>query len=189
MIDERELKEVYEEDTKGRKYHSSILSQKGWVDFKQAEKQHGEVHTFNPNKCITKREFLELTDDLKRVYITTLRKKYNVTNIEIAFSMGWDNSALGKEIKRLGISKGRQKYKKTVAQEKAWQDFLSSGDVTEKAAQIKAKTKEELGATVCNLHFEQVGELNAELIAKRISALIADGVKCKVAITIETVEV
>lgn len=192
MIDEREIKEVYTEDTIGRKYHKPILTAKnGFINYKEAQKQHGEVQSFNLNKLLTKKEFLKLTDDLKKMYITNLKEKYNATYTEIAFSMGWDNSSLGKLLKNIGMPRGYNTGKKNAEQTIGWQEFLKQKEEnTPKIETIKEATeKKEFVSSVCNLHFEQVGEMNAELIAKRISALIPDGIKCKVAITIETAEV
>lgn len=69
---------------------------------------NGEVKEYRLNDPVRWGEFKEWPDDIKALYIKSLRKAYNVSDAKIMEMMGVSNITLCKEMKRLGISTGQR---------------------------------------------------------------------------------
>ncbi len=68
---------------------------------------NGEVKSYRLNEPMSWKEFKDLPDDIKVVYIKALRQKFNVPGKYIAVMMGVNACYYSKEINRLGISEGK----------------------------------------------------------------------------------
>ena len=73
---------------------------------KELRAMNGEVKTYKLNDPAGWKEFKVWPDDIKRDYITALRKKFNVNDSKIADMFGVTRGAMCREMKRLGISGG-----------------------------------------------------------------------------------
>lgn len=69
---------------------------------------NGEVKEYRLNDPVRWGEFKEWPDDIKVLYIKSLRKAYNVSDTKIMEMMGVSGITLCKEMKRLGISTGQR---------------------------------------------------------------------------------
>ena len=70
---------------------------------KQLESMNGEVKTYRLGKPMTWEGFTELPDDLKKMYIKELRKKFNVPDEELAAAFGIEDDEFSKCVLNLGI--------------------------------------------------------------------------------------
>lgn len=68
---------------------------------------NGEVKSYKLNDPMSWEEFKAMPDDIKRTYITALRKKYNVSDTKIAKMLGVSREHFCVETKRLGIGLGK----------------------------------------------------------------------------------
>lgn len=73
---------------------------------KERNAMNGECKSYRLNAPMTWEEFKALPDDLKVVYITALRQKYNVPDKYIAEMMGVKKSALCGLLTKLNLNKG-----------------------------------------------------------------------------------
>ena len=69
---------------------------------------NGEVKSYKLNDQMTWAEFKAMPDDIKIRYIKALRSKFNVSDTEIGVMLGVSQTAISKEIRRLGIGEGRR---------------------------------------------------------------------------------
>lgn len=184
MIDE--VKQVYQEDTVGRKYHTPIISKKQTKD----KGDNGELMTLNVNKPMSKEEFRQLSDSLKVMYIQHLRKTYGVTMTQIADMLGYNVSHFSsKIISRLNLRgqfRGRRPTKKQLA---LWKKFLKSGETeSEPPKKQELKRTDTPLAMFCNCSFTLKGELKVQDIAERIHAMVADGTLCSISVAIDAID-
>lgn len=70
---------------------------------KQLESMHGEVKTYQLGKPMSWNEFIFIPDDLKKMYIKKLRKKFNVPDEGLAAAFGIEDDEFRKCISDLGI--------------------------------------------------------------------------------------
>ena len=70
---------------------------------KQLESMNGEVKTYQLGKPMSLEDFGELPDDLKKMYIKELRKKFNVPDEELAVAFGIEDDEFRKLVSNLGI--------------------------------------------------------------------------------------
>lgn len=183
MIDE--VKQVYKEDTVGRKYHIPIISKK------QAEDKgdNGELMTLNVNKPMSKDEFRQLSDSLKVMYIQHLRKTYGVTMTQIADMLGYNVSHFSsKIISRLNLRGQFRGHRPTKKQLALWKKFLKSGETESKPQQKQELKRTDTPlAMFCNCSFTLKGELKVQDIAERIHAMVADGTPCSISVAIDAI--
>lgn len=70
----------------------------------QIKKMSGEVKSYKMNTPMTWDEFKDLPDDLKKIYIQTIRTKYGAPYSAIADMFGVASSLVGRWARTLGIS-------------------------------------------------------------------------------------
>ena len=70
---------------------------------KQLESMNGEVKTYQLGKPMSWEYFCNLPDDLKKMYIKELRKKFNVPDEELAVAFGIEDDEFRKCVSNLGI--------------------------------------------------------------------------------------
>lgn len=187
-----EIREVYDEDTKGRRYHTPIITKKNGA---YRDIPAGEIVRMNPGEPLKYSEFRELTDGLKKAYITALRTEYGVTSKQIAEMLGCNASHFSvSTITRLGLS-GIFKNKKRQSLEniKRWQEFLAKKDgFTEKANDKAPEPPHDItkGAVskVTRCGFTMKGNIKAQDILKRLDVMLSEDAECTVTISIETSE-
>ena len=96
------------------KFPSDYLSKK------ELRAMNGEVKTYRMNDPLTWKEFKEMPDDIRVLYIKALRNKYNVANAQISEMMGVHKVTFANEIARLGIKEGQRKGKTDTEGFLAW---------------------------------------------------------------------
>lgn len=98
---------------------------------KELRAMNGEVKTYKLNDPVGWKEFKTWPDDIKRDYITALRKKYNVSDTKIMEMLGVSNFTICKEMKRLGIPAG-QRSGRTKWDEDGWYAWVNGVPVEAK---------------------------------------------------------
>jgi hypothetical protein len=190
-----EIKEVYNEDTVGRKYHTPVVSKRK-RDMERVE-ENGEVSSLSLSEPMSRSQFESLPNSLKVVYIKHLRSVYSASMIQMASMLCIPYISFRKWMDRLELrgifSKG--KNLQTKKQAKEWEKFLSLKVTSEDNIKPILKTEEKMVDTtqqtnnlslkVSDCVFSLTGELNAQDIARKISAMVDDGVFCNVKIQIE----
>lgn len=184
MYFDNEVKQVYNEETNGKRYHNSIVSKPK----ERVEDTPGEVHTLYLNKPMLWAEFKTLTKDLKRMYIEHLCTTFCPTQKEVYTMLGCSPAHFHRTLEYLGligVFPGR-KSKQTKAQKKAWKDFLNNeGDTKSKQAK-EPKTIESntvRSTTIKEFTFTQSGPFNFDEFIKRLSAFIKDGDDCTLTVS------
>ena len=194
-MSEYEIKEVYQEDTTGRKYRAPIVSKRK-RDVERVE-ENGEVATVKLTEPMNRSEFEELPGSLKTMYIKHLHDVYGVSMTQLANMLGIPYITFRRKMDKLDVkgvfSKGRNMQSKK--QIKEWNKFLSLKKDVEDSSKVILKTEDKivdtkpqannLSLSVNDCVFSLTGELNAQDIARKISAMVNDGVFCNVKIQIE----
>ena len=197
-MSEYEIREVYEEDTIGRKYHPPIVSKKWTTPVK--EEEHGEVFTLRFDRPMSDEEFQELNNELKSLYLKHLKNRYNVSMGQIADMLGIHYSTLKRRIENVELCgvfpKGNNNQ--TKEQEKEWEKFLNveTEDVSDSEPEKEASEQQQYTSTlvpnytqiipmrVSEVTFKATGILNVSDISKKISSMIDDGTVCEISVSI-----
>lgn len=82
---------------------------------KELQKMNGECKSYRLNEPMTWAEFLEMPDDIQKLYIMALRKKYKVPNADLARMFGVERTCLSNHLNRHGFPKatvGKTKWDK-----------------------------------------------------------------------------
>lgn len=109
---------------------------------KELRAMNGEVKSYKLNDPVSWAEFKAWPDDIKRDYITALRKKYNVSDTKIMEMLGVSCFTISREMKRLGISAG-QRSGRTKWDEDGWYAWVNGvpvegkEEVAEEAATLE----------------------------------------------------
>lgn len=130
-------------------YHKRTHCGKGGAvrfpsDYKTAKElraMNGEVKEYRLNDPVRWGEFKEWPDDIKVLYIKSLRKAYNVSDTRIMEMMGVSGITLCKEMKRLGISTG-QRSGRTKWDKDGWYAWVNGVPVEAKEDVAKERTPE-----------------------------------------------
>lgn len=186
-MSDTEIKEVYKDDTVGRRYHIPTKSKKGTVLRKEPP---SEVVSLQLNSPMNKDEFNKLTDSLKVIYLKHLRQTFACSSIQVAQMLGYNSShfcTLTSKLNQKGLfQKGKKPTKK---QKIAWNKFLQG---TEPAAEgvfkPELKKHETPMSMFCNCSFTLKGELSVSDISERIKAMVVDGTPCQISIAINALE-
>jgi predicted transcriptional regulator len=123
IIKDRDIREAYEEDTVGRKYHNSITSKNNNYGMKT---EAGNCTTLQLNEPMTWTQFKKLSDSLKIMYLKHLREKYNVNISLLAKMFGVVPSTVFKLCQRLGFYELLTRTYMTKAEKQAWNEFVNS---------------------------------------------------------------
>ena len=70
---------------------------------------NGECKSYRLNQPMKWAEFKSMPDDVKIIYIKAIREKYNAPDTYIAKMLGIGQSMIVKEMRRLGISNGKDR--------------------------------------------------------------------------------
>ena len=184
MYFDNEVKQVYNEETNGKRHHNSIVSKPK----ERVEDTPGEVHTLYLNKPMLWAEFKTLTPDLKRMYIINLRNTYKVSSTDVRTMLGISSAHFYRTLKSLDLIGvfPQGNFKKTKKEAKAWKDFLNNeGDTESKQAkEPKAIENNTVNpTTVKEFTFTQSGPFNFDEFIKRLSAFIKDGDDCTLTVS------
>lgn len=193
MQERQDLKDIYRQDTVGKKIHTPIVSPTKTVFKAPSPAEIVQANIYSP---IERKTFFKLSDDAKKRYVSSLREKYSVTDTAICKMIGCDRSGFSKLCKKLGIAKGKGELPKpTVEQQKAWLEFTSKGETKPEETHVPVLAsdpvieqpiadKESLHTTCNLLKLEFAGTPNlvgfVELAEKMFSSLD----DCDVQITI-----
>jgi hypothetical protein len=98
---------------------------------KELRAMNGEVKEYRLNDPMRWKEFKAMPDDIKVLYIKSLRKAYNVSDTKITEMLGVSVYTLCKEMKRLGISAGQRSGRRKW-DEDGWYAWLNGAPVEAK---------------------------------------------------------
>lgn len=106
---------------------------------KERDAMNGEMKSYKLNEPMPWAEFKVMPDDIKRTYITTIRKKYNVSDVKIAEMLGCGQSTISKETQRLGIPSVKGGPGRAGGNKDAWYAWVNGVQVepAEKVAEVK----------------------------------------------------
>ncbi len=79
---------------------------------KELEAMNGETTTYQLNKPMKWKEFNNLPDDIKRIYLTSIQEKYGAPVLHLAKMFGCHRRTIGEEAIRLGLGRGRDAKRK-----------------------------------------------------------------------------
>jgi hypothetical protein len=180
-VENNEIKEIYSEDTQGRRYHPSIIT-------KQKERttdEPSECTTLKLNEPMLWKDFKTLTTDLKIMYIEHLLTTYSPTQKDVYLMLDCSPAHFHRTLAKLGLigifpGPGN---KQTKAQKRAWNAFIRNRpnpDVTPKLIPNTTptptpSTKLIKHAEIKEFSFIQTGPFNMAELTKRLSAFINDG--------------
>ena len=85
----------------------SVKFPSDYMTKKELKAMNGEVKSYHLNDPMTWKEFKKLPDDIKVVYIKSLREKYAVPNKNLAEAMGAKSGSFGKMMRDLGLGLGK----------------------------------------------------------------------------------
>lgn len=210
-IDRQDLKEVYTEDTKGRRYHQNIVTKNNLWNTKPMASEVKETQLKN----ITWKEFKKQPDDLKVFYLTMLKEKYGIKQRQICEMF---NISIATVVRLISDLKLNHIYTKkcpkwNAEKEAAWQAFLNgeaetteTTETTETEQTVETEETIETVKTVesvptvesvdnvllCNTYLPNVqldycGNLNVVAIASHIGKIIPSGTHCNVHIKIDVI--
>lgn len=119
------------------KFPSDFLSRK------ELKAMNGKCETYNLNRPMTWDEFKALPDHIKKMYVKSLREKFDVTNAGIADMFGIQRSTLSHHFTCYGISngyRGRRGY-----DEEKWRAWLNGEEVSTDGPEIT----EDIAVDIC----------------------------------------
>lgn len=86
----------------------SIKLPSDYMTKKELKAMNGEIKTYCMNDPMTWAEFKKLPNDLKVVYVKSLREKYKVPDNVIAKAMGISSASFSKLMHKLGLGLGKE---------------------------------------------------------------------------------
>lgn len=202
MFTDYEIRDSYNEDTAGRRYHAPIVSSKT-LPFKTEKPK--TTADFSLNKPMSFNEFLKLSDDLQKMYLSSLHTKFNANATDIRLMFGVSKTCFNtRVIRRLKFQGTFEKGKRMPSEDREkWNEFLGINTNTQDSKkdvvvvpknQQSHETSQEFNKTVSapakfsmdamSTSMTLQGNMNASEIANRLSAIIPDGVKCSITIHI-----
>lgn len=196
-ISDYEVRECYKEDTIGRKYHAPIVTKNKPA---VVDGECGEVESLQLKKPMQYKEFSELNDELKKIYLTHLRDTYHTTQGRVCEMLGISQSYFWKKVitplNLYGMYSG-VKRKLDEDERAAWNNFLNPAieepleETAEAVEESTVDNTEEVvvseptpTATTTRLSFRMCGPLNAVEIARKIATMIEPGTHCTVDVDI-----
>lgn len=87
---------------------------------KELRAMNGEVQTYRLGSPMSWEEFSTMPDDLKKMYIKNLRKKFNAPDEELALAMGVELAAFTEGLKSIKLSP-------RVCEDRSWYDTDDHG--------------------------------------------------------------
>lgn len=186
----QEIKEVYKEDTVGRKYHNTIVSKN-----KPTPKvDSSDPISININEPITYQELKTLSDSTKKLYIKSLHDNYKITHKDLSNMLGIHPATLYRSVmiplnlKGLFNSKG---VKKTEEDRLKWEKFLNKDNDEVKTEPVETKEErvpEVSNITVDNFKFELVGKLDMNDLVSKITAFVGNGTNCDIKVSVKVLK-
>lgn len=202
---EAEIRDVYNEDTIGRKYRTPIVTKKNNSNKHQVSEP---LVTVNVKAPMRKEEFKQLPPSLQAEYIKGLRQNYDATATQIGEMLGYAQGYIHDIIKKLGLCSlfpvgGR----KSEEQKKNWELFVSRlSDVPNANEQTKKQERKiytepaplpfpkplnrcdlQADTTFKQCSFVLTGALDIGDICRKISAMVPNGTPCEVSIRISKI--
>lgn len=102
---------------------------------KELRAMNGEVKSYKLNDPVSWAEFKAWPDDIKITYVTALRKKYNVSDTNIAKMMGVCQATFSEVVRRLGIKSERKG--RAVWDKDGWYAWLNGVPVEDKEETVE----------------------------------------------------
>ena len=142
------------------KFPSDYLSKK------EIKAMSGEVKSYRLNDPMTWSEFKSMPDDIKIVYIKSLREKFNVSDTKIFKMLGVSQNSASREITRLGIGMGKGgKLKNFDASGwKAWLNGDKVEEIAQEAAESVSEPAHEITQESCENAVESVCEAKSKVV-------------------------
>lgn len=89
----------------------------------QIKRMSSGLRVYQMKKPTTWAGFKEMPDDIKKIYITGLIDRYNVTNSRLAAMFGASEGAVSMALSKLGIHRSHKHKQMTPEQIAAWKAF------------------------------------------------------------------
>lgn len=127
-----------------------------YMSRKEIEAMNGDVKVYRLNDPMKWDEFNELPDDLKMMYVQSLRRKFNVSDVKIFEMLGVNQSKGSVHFRKLGLSLGRGSFHGSFLKEE-WLKWLNGIKVPAPVAENRGceaeveKTEEKKGGVVLDL--------------------------------------
>jgi len=90
---------------------------------KELEQMSGPCKTYRLKEPMKWEEFTDMPEDLQKLYVERLIRKYGVTNTRLAHMFCISADAVSKRLHSLGIYRHRGRDKMTQDQKNAWEQF------------------------------------------------------------------
>lgn len=195
MIEDSIEKKNIARSSRNRRTHNgksgSVKFPSDFMTKKELKAMNSDVKSYRMNEPMVWDEFKKLPDDLKVVYVKSLREKYNISAKELANYMGVNQSTFGRWLKCLGLSEGKSSAAKYVNWEytkehdefvKWWTGVDTTKPKTEAAPiDIPEKVKE-VDKSVLVSAVPETGSLtfdcNAEDALRTINAILGNTKVC-----------
>lgn len=145
--------------SRNRKTHGGAVKlPSDYMTKKELNAMNGETTTYRLNEPLTWKEFRKMPDDIKVMYITALREKYDVPDSYIAQMMHINRPDFSKEMARLNLRCGKR-GKHTWAMEEfmAWSRQGKCAD-----EQDDKPIVEPIKPEIATKHYPKEGLLNFE---------------------------
>lgn len=188
MFKDDEIKTTYQEDTRNRHYHQNIITKPK----PRLEDTPGEVHSLQLNKPMVWKEFKELTDNLKRMYIKHLRDTYRASGIEVRLMLGCSPAHFHRTLTSLdliGVFPKGKTPKRTKQEQRDWETFLNSNEKIKSLHKLNDEVKPDnydntdsrlngpnkISAKINEINFTQSGPFDFKEFTKRLEAFLIEG--------------
>lgn len=204
---EAEIRDVYNEDTIGRKYRTPIVTKKNNSNKHQVSEP---LVTVNVKAPMRKEEFKQLPPSLQAEYIKGLRQNYDATATQIGEMLGYAQGYIHDIIKKLGLCSlfpvgGR----KSGEQKRNWEVFVSQLSEPNADEQVETKGRKiytepapfsfpsgfknksienscvpQSDTTFKQCSFVLTGALDVGDICRKIGTMVPNGTPCEISIRI-----
>lgn len=138
---------------------------------KELNAMNGELKSYRLNEPMPWKEFKKMPDDVKTVYIKTLRQKYGVSDSKISKMLGATQPTVSAEIRRLGLGRGRNSIMDRPFDKEGWLAWLNG---VPSPAPEAAEEAEEVQVVLDEVKCEPIQE-HAEKTIPQCGSMTFDG--------------
>lgn len=176
------IRDVYKEDTQGRKWRPSIVTKPS--PHSGVKTGATPVQSVNINKPLNKEMFSALSPALKKYYIESLIERFGVNRMEIARKIGYEYSGFCKLLKSVGIERAKKApHSIPKDKQKAWSDFWGEA-VIEPLSESEHEAAEFVPSKVTHSSFVQSGCFDKDEFMSRLEVFLKNGENARIEVTI-----
>lgn len=151
-----------------------VMFPSDYMTKKEIEKMNGQVMTYRVNDPLPWKEYKRMPEDVRRVYIQSLREKYGAPDAKIAEMLDISAASMSYEMKRLGLRDGRNKDE--IFDREGWNKWCGAAE--------KSETEEKKEKTQLSGSIKISGAIKdvADIMLQKIDKVVGN---CEVTVTIE----